>query len=74
MKKALIFILTLTLNSCSMNVTVESNRMYKVIEKIPMKNGYCKIYWFDEYKLRKNFVKCDSCYIGQKIGDGGLKL
>lgn len=48
--------------------------MYKVYDKLPISNGYCKVYWFDQYKLRVNVVKCDSCYIGQKIGEGGLKL
>lgn len=74
MKKTLIILALYGLNSCSHSVTIEPNKMYKVYDKIQVENGYCDVYWFDEYKLRKNRIKCDSCYIGQKIGEGGLKL
>lgn len=74
MKKTLIILSLYMLNSCSHTVTIEPNKTYKIYDKVPTDNGYCDVYWFDEYKLRKNRVKCDSCYIGQKIGEGGLKL
>jgi hypothetical protein len=62
------------LNSCNVGVRNEVSKKYTVLEKIPIDDGECVIYWIDHYRLRSNKIKCDSCFIGQKIGEGGLKI
>jgi hypothetical protein len=72
MNKVMIIVSLIVLDSCTL--TIEPQKRYKILDKVPIENGYCDIYWFDEYKIRKNTIKCESCFIGQKIGEDGIKL